>query len=64
MDVTTAVLQRAFSCAPGPVAECGMGRKMKLIELIRNLDAPDEQSTIYASQPWSDTSEAIAAYEP
>jgi hypothetical protein len=28
------------------------------------LDALDKQSTIYASQPWSDTSEAIAAYEP
>ena len=37
---------------------------MKLIELIRNLDALDERSTIYASQPLSDTSEAIADYEP
>jgi hypothetical protein len=37
---------------------------MKFIELIRNLDALNEQSTIYASQPWSDASEAIAAYEP
>lgn len=36
---------------------------MKLIELVRDLDALDERSTIYASQPWSDTSEAIAAYE-
>ena len=36
---------------------------MKLIELVRDLDTLDERSTIYASRPWSDTSEAIAAYE-
>ena len=41
-----------------------MGQKMKLIELIRDLDALDEQCTIYASQPWTETSEAIAAHEP
>jgi len=28
------------------------------------LDTLDERSTIYASRPWSDTSEAIAACEP
>jgi hypothetical protein len=41
-----------------------MGQKMKLIELVRDLDALDERSTIYASQPWAETSEAIVAYEP
>jgi len=37
---------------------------MKLIELVRNLDTLDRRNTIYASRPWSDTSEAIVAYEP
>ena len=37
---------------------------MKLIELVRDLAALDERSTMYASQPWSESSEAIAAYEP
>jgi hypothetical protein len=37
---------------------------MKLIELIRNLDALDEQSTIYTSWPWLDASEAISAHQP
>jgi hypothetical protein len=64
VDVTTAVGAAGFRLHTDPVAECGMGRRMKLIQLIRNLDALDEQSTIYASQPWSDSSEAIAAYEP
>lgn len=41
-----------------------MGKGCMLIELIRNLDALDEQSTICASQPWSDASEALADYEP
>ena len=40
------------------------GAKMKLIELVQDLDALDEQSTIYASQPWTETSEAIVAHEP
>jgi hypothetical protein len=37
---------------------------MKLIELVRNLDTLDERSTIFASRPWVETSEAIVAYEP
>jgi hypothetical protein len=36
---------------------------MKLIEAIRNLDALDEESTIYASEPWTENSEAIVARE-
>ena len=37
---------------------------MKLITVVRDLDTLDERSTIYASGPWSETSEAIVAYEP
>jgi hypothetical protein len=40
-----------------------MGPTMKLIEAIRDLNALDEESTIYASQPWSENSEAIVARE-
>ena len=37
---------------------------MKLITVVRDLDTLNERSTIYASVPWSETSEAIVAYEP
>jgi hypothetical protein len=41
-----------------------MAQEMKLIELVRDLNAVDERSAIYASQPWAETSEAIVAHEP
>jgi hypothetical protein len=41
-----------------------MGTMMKLIEAIRNLDALDDESTIYAAEPWAENSEAIVAREP
>jgi hypothetical protein len=42
----------------------GSVQEMKFIELIRNPNALVDRSTIYASSPWSDASEAISAYEP
>jgi hypothetical protein len=36
---------------------------MRLIEAIRDLNALDEQGTIYASEPWVENSEAIVARE-
>jgi hypothetical protein len=41
-----------------------MGPMMKLIEVVRDLDALDVESTIYASQPWAENSEALVAHEP
>jgi hypothetical protein len=41
-----------------------MGPAMKLIEAIRDLNILDEEGTIYASQPWTEDSEAIVAHEP
>jgi len=37
---------------------------MRLIEAIRDLDSLDEESTIYAAEPWNENSEAIVAREP
>jgi hypothetical protein len=37
---------------------------MKLIEAIRDLDEFDPESTIYASQPWTESSETIVAHQP
>ncbi|HXC36679.1 MAG TPA: hypothetical protein VNV43_12440 [Candidatus Acidoferrales bacterium] len=37
---------------------------MKLIEVIRDLDALDDESTIYAAKPWTEDSEVIVAHEP
>jgi hypothetical protein len=37
---------------------------LAIIQLVRDLDAVDKLGTIYASQPWSEASEAIVAYEP
>jgi hypothetical protein len=51
-------------CIQVAKAEWDVGKKMKLIELVRDLDALDKRGTIYASQPWSEASEAIVAYEP
>jgi hypothetical protein len=41
-----------------------MGPTMKLIEAIRDLDDFNPESTIYASQPWTENSETIMAHEP
>jgi RHS repeat-associated protein len=41
-----------------------LGAMMKLIEAIRSLDALDEESTMYAAEPWTENSEAIVAREP
>jgi hypothetical protein len=35
----------------------------KLIEIVRDLDASDDEGTIYAAQPWNENSEAIVARE-
>jgi len=37
---------------------------MKLIDVIRQISALDESSTIYAAEPWNPSSEAIVAPEP
>jgi hypothetical protein len=41
-----------------------LGSVMKLIEAIRDLESLDEESTIYAAEPWHEDSEAIVAREP
>ena len=37
---------------------------MTLLETIRRLDSLDEESTIYAAEPWTADSQAIIAPEP
>lgn len=37
---------------------------MKLIEAVEQLDALDQESTIYASEPWTSESNALVALEP
>jgi hypothetical protein len=37
---------------------------MTLLEAVRDLDILDEESTIYASEPWTKDSIAIVDYEP
>jgi hypothetical protein len=34
-----------------------------LIELVRNLDSLDGEDTIYAAEPWAETSEVLVARE-
>ena len=41
-----------------------MGEMMKLIDAIRDINALDEESTIYAAEPWGADSEVIVAREP
>lgn len=36
---------------------------MKLVEAVRDLDALDPNATIYATEPWSPTSEIVVAEE-
>jgi hypothetical protein len=58
------MLEPTGFCSTGLVKPNATWEKMKLIELVRDLDTLDERSTIYVSPPWSDASEAIVAYEP
>jgi hypothetical protein len=37
---------------------------MKLIEVVRDLESLDAESTIYAAEPWNSESEALVAPEP
>jgi hypothetical protein len=37
---------------------------MTLIEVINNLETLDQESTIYASEPWTEDSTALIATEP
>lgn len=41
-----------------------MGQMKSLIEAVDGLDMLDEDSTIYASAPWTENSEVIVAPEP
>lgn len=41
-----------------------MGAMMTLIESVRDLDALDSESTIYAAEPWTENSKVIVAPEP
>ena len=40
-----------------------LGERMKLIEVIENIDKFDESYTIYAITPWHENSECIVEYE-
>ncbi|RCW63252.1 hypothetical protein DET61_11919 [Marinobacter nauticus] len=40
-----------------------MGKRMKLIDVVKNIDNYDDEMTIYAARPWSATSEAVVEYE-
>lgn len=37
---------------------------MKLLDVIRDLETLDEESTIYAAEPWTEDSEVIVSREP
>lgn len=37
---------------------------MKLIEAVRDLESFDEENTIYAAKPWTESSVALIAKEP
>ena len=41
-----------------------MGTVMTLGEVVSQLDAFDEESTIYASEPWNENSRVIVTQEP
>ena len=40
-----------------------MGEMMSLIEAVHELDSFDQESTIYASEPWSKDSRVLVALE-
>jgi len=37
---------------------------MALLEAVQSLDLLDDESTIYAAEPWTETSQAITVTEP
>jgi hypothetical protein len=37
---------------------------MKLLEVIRDLETLDEESTIYTAEPWTEDSEVVVLREP
>ena|SRR3972149_5199414 len=41
-----------------------MGETVTLLEAIRALDSFDEESTIYALEPWTENSKVVVAPEP
>lgn len=41
-----------------------MGEIMSLLQTIQELDSLNQESTIYASQPWTADSKVIVAMEP
>jgi len=41
-----------------------MGPMTTLLDLVKNLESLDEDSTIYASEPWTCESPAVVAVEP
>jgi hypothetical protein len=41
-----------------------MGEVMTMLEVVRSLDFLDEESTIYASEPWTENSKVVVAPEP
>jgi len=41
-----------------------MGTPMTLLKIIQELETFDNESTIYASRPWTENSEALVLREP
>jgi hypothetical protein len=41
-----------------------MGEMMSLLQAVQELDSLDQESTIYASQPWTADSKVMVAMEP
>jgi hypothetical protein len=41
-----------------------MGKIMKLIDVILEIDSLNGESTIYAAMPWTESSQAIVAKDP
>ena len=41
-----------------------MGTIMSLIETVHRLDSFDQESTIYVSEPWTESSTALVILEP
>jgi hypothetical protein len=41
-----------------------MGATMKLFKIVQELDALDNERTIYAAKPWTENSTAIVLREP
>lgn len=41
-----------------------MGKKMTLLKIIEELETFDNESTIYAEEPWTENSKALVLHEP